>query len=281
MPKWILALIVSSTAFALIPLAIAAKARNSHSSEPHIHIFDDMDYQPKYKSDTANAAVRRWPREPRRHPGHRRPRLARGGRPRSTSASPRRGWGVGHRLPGPLPGLAGHRAGPPRQAVRRRCQAARPRPEPLQHLLHPVSRLRRPRPGHGADAGQGDRRRVAGSEPRRPGRHGRQAPERPGVQHDLERIPTDHDGLRRADSRGRPLGDRRLRPRSRAVADRFEPTISESRQVSDELSPRHCTRTRSTRPASSARPCSRPASASRRVHAGPVADPRLGARGLD
>jgi mono/diheme cytochrome c family protein len=54
MPKWILAFIISSTAFALIPLAIAAKARNSYSSEPHIHIFADMDFQPKYKADTAN-----------------------------------------------------------------------------------------------------------------------------------------------------------------------------------------------------------------------------------
>ncbi|MGE0548431.1 MAG: quinol:electron acceptor oxidoreductase subunit ActD [Kofleriaceae bacterium] len=53
MPKWILAFIVSSTAFALIPFAIAAKARNSHSPEPHIHIFPDMDHQPKYKSDTS------------------------------------------------------------------------------------------------------------------------------------------------------------------------------------------------------------------------------------
>ncbi len=51
MPKWITAFIVASTAFALIPFAIAAKARNSHSSEPHFHIFPDMDYQPKYKSD--------------------------------------------------------------------------------------------------------------------------------------------------------------------------------------------------------------------------------------
>ena len=54
MPKWITALIVSSTAFALIPFAIAAKARNSHSSEPHIHIFPDMDFQPKFKADTAS-----------------------------------------------------------------------------------------------------------------------------------------------------------------------------------------------------------------------------------
>jgi mono/diheme cytochrome c family protein len=53
MPKWITAFIVASTAFALIPFALAAKARNSHSSEPHFHIFPDMDYQPKYKSDQA------------------------------------------------------------------------------------------------------------------------------------------------------------------------------------------------------------------------------------
>ncbi|HEY1558456.1 MAG TPA: quinol:electron acceptor oxidoreductase subunit ActD [Kofleriaceae bacterium] len=53
MPKWITAFIVASTAFALIPFAIAAKARTSKSSEPHIHIFSDMDFQPKYKSDTA------------------------------------------------------------------------------------------------------------------------------------------------------------------------------------------------------------------------------------
>lgn len=53
MPKWITAMIVASTAFALIPFAIAAKARNSHSSEPHMHIFPDMDFQPKYKADTA------------------------------------------------------------------------------------------------------------------------------------------------------------------------------------------------------------------------------------
>ena len=52
MPRWITGFIVASTAFALVPFAIAAKARSSHSSEPHIHIFSDMDFQPKYKSDT-------------------------------------------------------------------------------------------------------------------------------------------------------------------------------------------------------------------------------------
>jgi hypothetical protein len=53
MPKWIAAFIVASTAFALVPFAVAAKARNSKSAEPHVHIFSDMDYQPFYKSDTA------------------------------------------------------------------------------------------------------------------------------------------------------------------------------------------------------------------------------------
>jgi len=53
MPKWITAFIISSTAFALIPFAIAAKARTSRSADPHIHIFADMDFQPKYKSDQA------------------------------------------------------------------------------------------------------------------------------------------------------------------------------------------------------------------------------------
>src|SRR5262249_37741113 len=53
MPRWITAFIVASTAFALIPFAIAAKARTSHSADPHVHIFPDMDFQPKYKSDQA------------------------------------------------------------------------------------------------------------------------------------------------------------------------------------------------------------------------------------
>jgi hypothetical protein len=54
MPKWIMGIIIASTAFALVPFAIAAKARNSKSAEPHIHIFPDMDFQPKFKSDQAN-----------------------------------------------------------------------------------------------------------------------------------------------------------------------------------------------------------------------------------
>jgi hypothetical protein len=54
MPKWIVAFVVASTAFALIPFAIAAKARNTHSDKPHYHIFPDMDFQPKFKSDQEN-----------------------------------------------------------------------------------------------------------------------------------------------------------------------------------------------------------------------------------
>lgn len=53
MPKWVSAFIVASTAFALIPFALIAKARSSTSSKPHVHIFGDMDFQPKYKADTA------------------------------------------------------------------------------------------------------------------------------------------------------------------------------------------------------------------------------------
>ena len=54
MPRWIVAFVVASTSFALIPFAIAAKARHSFSSEPHHHIFSDMDFQPKFKADSAS-----------------------------------------------------------------------------------------------------------------------------------------------------------------------------------------------------------------------------------
>lgn len=53
MPKWVLATIIATTAMALVPFALAAKARNSYSAEPHLHIFPDMDFQPKYRSDQA------------------------------------------------------------------------------------------------------------------------------------------------------------------------------------------------------------------------------------
>jgi mono/diheme cytochrome c family protein len=52
MPTWVYGLIISSGVMALIPFAIIAKARASTSSEPHYHIFSDMDFQPKVKSDS-------------------------------------------------------------------------------------------------------------------------------------------------------------------------------------------------------------------------------------
>ena len=53
MPRWIFGLIMSTTVIALIPFAVIAKARASKSTEPHYHVFSDMDYQEKVKSDSA------------------------------------------------------------------------------------------------------------------------------------------------------------------------------------------------------------------------------------
>jgi mono/diheme cytochrome c family protein len=53
MPRWIWGFIIATTVMAMIPFALIAKARASKSAEPHWHIFGDMDYQPKAKSDVA------------------------------------------------------------------------------------------------------------------------------------------------------------------------------------------------------------------------------------
>jgi mono/diheme cytochrome c family protein len=53
MPTWIWAFIIASTVMAMIPFALIAKARASRSPVPHWHIFPDMDFQPKAKSDSA------------------------------------------------------------------------------------------------------------------------------------------------------------------------------------------------------------------------------------
>lgn len=50
-PKWIFGAMTVLTVLAIIPFAIAFKARGSKSSDPHWHIFSDMDFQPKAKSD--------------------------------------------------------------------------------------------------------------------------------------------------------------------------------------------------------------------------------------
>lgn len=51
MPGWIFGVIATTTVLALIPVALLIKARASKSTEPHIHVFADMDFQPRVKSD--------------------------------------------------------------------------------------------------------------------------------------------------------------------------------------------------------------------------------------
>src|SRR5262245_27561670 len=53
MPIWLYGFIIVTTVFALVPFALIYRARSSHSKEPHYHIFADMDFQAKVKSDTA------------------------------------------------------------------------------------------------------------------------------------------------------------------------------------------------------------------------------------
>lgn len=53
MPQWLWGFIIATSVMAMIPFALVAKARASKSTEPHWHVFADMDFQPKAKSDTA------------------------------------------------------------------------------------------------------------------------------------------------------------------------------------------------------------------------------------
>jgi mono/diheme cytochrome c family protein len=50
-PRWIYGAMTVLTVVAIIPFALAFKARASKSSDPHWHVFSDMDFQPKAKSD--------------------------------------------------------------------------------------------------------------------------------------------------------------------------------------------------------------------------------------
>jgi mono/diheme cytochrome c family protein len=50
-PRPVWAAMTVLTIVAIIPFALAFKARASKSSDPHWHIFSDMDFQPKAKSD--------------------------------------------------------------------------------------------------------------------------------------------------------------------------------------------------------------------------------------
>ncbi len=56
MPRWLMAAGVIFACVTLIPLVVIAKARVSKSTEPRIHIWQDMDNQPRYKGQMQNAA---------------------------------------------------------------------------------------------------------------------------------------------------------------------------------------------------------------------------------
>ncbi len=51
LPTFLWGVIIVTTILALIPLALIAKARATKSNQPHWHLFADMDFQPKAKSD--------------------------------------------------------------------------------------------------------------------------------------------------------------------------------------------------------------------------------------
>jgi hypothetical protein len=66
MPRWLLYLVVVMIVLSWIPLAIILRARNTTSPLPRIHVFHDMDHQPKVKTQTRNRlfADRRGMRPP-------------------------------------------------------------------------------------------------------------------------------------------------------------------------------------------------------------------------
>jgi mono/diheme cytochrome c family protein len=54
MPKGLVYALVVVTAAAVVPLALAVKARHSKNDQPRIHLIQDMDSQPKYKAQREN-----------------------------------------------------------------------------------------------------------------------------------------------------------------------------------------------------------------------------------
>lgn len=53
-PRPVIGFIIISSAIALVPFALIAKARSEKSRQPHYHIFADMDFQPKARSQSIN-----------------------------------------------------------------------------------------------------------------------------------------------------------------------------------------------------------------------------------
>ena len=53
-PRWLIFVAAITTALALVPLALVAKARTTTSTKPRINIVPDMDNQPKFRAQQAN-----------------------------------------------------------------------------------------------------------------------------------------------------------------------------------------------------------------------------------
>jgi mono/diheme cytochrome c family protein len=53
-PRWVVPALIALAALALVPFAYVARARASRSPVPRIHLFQDMDNQPRFKSQQAN-----------------------------------------------------------------------------------------------------------------------------------------------------------------------------------------------------------------------------------
>ncbi len=66
LPRWLLFTVVTLVVLSWVPLALIMRARVTTSSQPRIHIFPDMDNQPKYKTQSRNSlfADRRAMRPP-------------------------------------------------------------------------------------------------------------------------------------------------------------------------------------------------------------------------
>ncbi len=53
-PRWLVYAAVITTALALVPFALIARARFASSAQPRIHLIHDMDHQPKFKAQAEN-----------------------------------------------------------------------------------------------------------------------------------------------------------------------------------------------------------------------------------
>lgn len=66
MPRWLLYSVITLVVLSWVPLALIARARFVKSTKPRIHLIQDMDNQPRFKSQQRNAmfADRRAMRPP-------------------------------------------------------------------------------------------------------------------------------------------------------------------------------------------------------------------------